>query len=99
MGLMTLPVVMANARQSRSSFGEIMFLRAKSSMMGVPMMARVSFMRTADPIPMVKRMASTSASTDFARPNSLWQMWVRYPESSIACPMINMPKRKKMTSK
>jgi hypothetical protein len=62
MGLITLPVVIANARVRRRSFLEILHRVARPSTSGVPIMAMVSFMRSAARMPVPKSMRSTSWS-------------------------------------
>ena len=97
-GLITLPVVMAIASESSRSFGEIFHFVASPSTSGVPMMATVSFIRTAERMPMPKRMMSTTWSGFFAREKRRCAMQERYPLSTIASPTTNMPNRKTITS-
>ena len=66
-GLMTLPVVMATASESSRSRGEIFHFVASPSTSGVPIMATVSFIRTAARMPIPKRMTSTTWSGVLAR--------------------------------
>ncbi len=58
---------MASARESSISFGEIRNFVARESTNGVPMTARVSFIRTAEKIPMPKRMKKMTWSVVRAR--------------------------------
>ena len=97
-GLMTLPVVIAIASESSRSFFEIFHFVASPSTSGVPMMAIVSFIRTAARMPMPKRMKSTTWSGFFAREKKRLATQERYPLSAIASPTINIPNRKTITS-
>lgn len=58
-GLMTLPIVTANAKERSRSFGEILCFLAKYNMRRVPIMASVSFISKADSRPMLKRTVKT----------------------------------------
>ena len=97
-GLITLPVVMATASDRSRSFGEIFHFVASASTSGVPMMAIVSFIRTAERMPMPKRMMSTTWSGFFAREKRRFAVQERYPLSTMASPTTNMPNRKTITS-
>ena len=59
-GLITLPVVIATASVIRSREGESLNRVASVRTRGVPIMARVSFIRSADSNPIPKRITSTS---------------------------------------
>ena len=69
MGLMVLPSVTAKHRASSSRRGAMLCSRASRSTSGVPMIARVSFISSAEPIPPPNRISSTRASLLRARPN------------------------------
>ncbi len=60
MGLMTLPVVIPKAREKSMSLGEIPYFREKRRTSGVPMIARVSFIRTAESSPVENITSKTS---------------------------------------
>ena len=76
-GLGTLPNVTANARAKSMSFGGRLCFFANASITGVPIIARVSFMRNADASPAPNRMESISASTEPVFLKALYDKWDR----------------------
>ena len=99
MGLVTLPMVTANARESSMSLGEILCALARWRTSGVPIIAIVSFIKRADASPMKTMTRRTRESTERVRLNRAQDMREMYPLSSSACPTTNIPKRKSMTSR
>ena len=98
-GLTTLPIVTENASANSISFGDISCFLAIRSTIGVTMMAIVSFISTAEAPPKPNMINSIRESTEFACLKYLYAACARYPLSSSACPMINIPNRKNITSK
>ncbi len=97
-GLITLPVVTANAREKSISLGEILYFLEKPRTSGVPIIARVSFIRIAERIPVEKSISKTSWSVDFALETIRFPSQARYPLLLSASPTQNAPKRKRSTS-
>ena len=67
-GLMTLPVVTPKAKDKRRSFGEMPWDLAMYKTRGVPIIARVSFIRKAERMPVPNRISSTRWSRLLALP-------------------------------
>lgn len=63
MGLITLPMVTAKARDRSNGFVDMSNFFAKKITSGVPMIAMVSFIRNAERKPNANNMKRTSSST------------------------------------
>ena len=98
-GLTTLPVVTAKQRVRSRSFVERLCRDASERTIGVPMIARVSFIRKADRIPMEKMIAAIRVGGVCAMPKRREEMWRRYPLLNSASPTTNIPKRKTIISR
>ena len=57
-GLITLPIVIANANVINSILGLILCFLAKSRTIGVPIIANVSFIRNADAMPITNKISN-----------------------------------------
>ena len=70
-GLATLPIVIAMHKARSSTLGRMPCFFASNRTTGVPMIARVSFIRMADASPMPKRISSRRWLSFFALLNNL----------------------------
>lgn len=98
-GLIVLPMVIANASDSNSTLGEIEFLLASRSIRGVPIIAMVSFISRAESSPMLKIIKTTRLFIDLAWPKIELDNLAISPLCTMDSPMTNMQNRKSMMSK